>query len=175
MARPADRPQADSQQEPKTAPPGEDQPMTRPILNRLRASIALLPLAVALATVAGPAQLAHAADHTITLTPTDAVWEGERFKKDPYGLDDSCTVSNDQLATLLDGSALRVGYTQGGAIEQSRQLIVGDGATIVQPVWILLEPLAFPNRVGWSERDRVVRGMRQLCGTGHRREGNRQR
>src|SRR5260370_114250 len=45
--------------------------MTRPILNRLRATVALLPLAVAIATAGVPAQLAHASVHTLTLAPAD--------------------------------------------------------------------------------------------------------
>src|SRR5690349_13593035 len=45
--------------------------MTRRIFNPLRATLALVPLAVAVATLAGPAPLAHASNHTLTLGPAE--------------------------------------------------------------------------------------------------------
>jgi hypothetical protein len=58
--------------------------MTSPILNRLRVSVALLPLVVAVATVAGPAQLAHASDHTLTFSPSETYTSQSEDHGGPY-------------------------------------------------------------------------------------------
>lgn len=74
--------------------------MTHPILNRLRASVAFLPLAVAVATVAGPAQLAHASDHTIMFNPSETY----TYQSEDHGgtYHDGCTVTYPP-GTLLVG------------------------------------------------------------------------